>query len=112
MLPLRARVTLGAIVPRISQSSSITGTSPSDCLVLYQDTRCGWGSYPSAERQSVYSTAPSDWASYVLVCGVLAEIVSIVVDGAMTCGALLLTVWDLKAVQLKVLRSPIQVLRV
>ena len=28
-------------VLRILQSSSITGASPSDCLVLYQDTRCG-----------------------------------------------------------------------
>ena len=26
-----------------------------------QDTRCG-GSYPSAEKQPVYSTAPADWA--------------------------------------------------
>ena len=25
----------------IPQNSSITGTSPSDCLVSYQDTRCG-----------------------------------------------------------------------
>ena len=36
----------------IPQSSSITGTSPSDCLVSY------------AEVQSVYSTAPDDWASF------------------------------------------------
>ena len=27
-----------------------------------QDTRWG-GSYPSAEKQSVYSTAPADWAN-------------------------------------------------
>ena len=44
-------------VPRIPQSCSITGTSPSDCSVSYQDTRCRV-SYPSAEKQSVYSTAP------------------------------------------------------
>ena len=50
-------------VLHIPQSSSITGTSPSDCLVSYiQDTHCGCGSYPSAEKQSVYSTAPADWA--------------------------------------------------
>ena len=38
-------------VLRIPKSSSITGTSPSDCLRE---------SYPSAELQSVYSTAPAD----------------------------------------------------
>ena len=27
-----------------------------------QDTCWRWGSYPSAEKQSVYSTAPADWA--------------------------------------------------
>ena len=27
-----------------------------------QDTRWGWVSYPSAEKHSVYSTAPADWA--------------------------------------------------
>ena len=36
----------------IPQSYSITGTSPSDCLVPY----------PPAEKQSVYSTTPADWA--------------------------------------------------
>ena len=39
----------------ISQSSSITGASPSDC------------SYPSAEMQSVYSTAPADWAAEKII---------------------------------------------
>ena len=71
----------------IPQSSSITGTSPSDCLmsysrtliefggvlplcrgavsVFYNPSRQGaslGGSYPSAEKQSVYSTASADWA--------------------------------------------------
>ena len=46
-------------VVRISQiSCSITETLPSDCLVSYQDT-C-WRSYPSAEKQSVYSLVPAD----------------------------------------------------
>ena len=46
----------------IPLSCSITGASPSDCLVSYQDTR--WGiSYHYAEVQSVYSTAPADWAA-------------------------------------------------
>ena len=41
----------------ITQSSSITGTSPSYCLVSYPGH-----SYPSAEKRLVYSTAPADWA--------------------------------------------------
>ena len=45
----------------IPQNSSITGTSPSDCLVSYPE-HLG-ESYPSAEMQSVYSTAPVDWAT-------------------------------------------------
>ena len=32
-----------------------------------QDTRLGEGSYPSAVVQSVYFTAPTDWAKYLLV---------------------------------------------
>ena len=93
MLPLRAIVDLGAIAmkgySRISQRPSITGTSPSDRLVSYQNIRLGcltllqrssrcilqlqptgsqdtrWEgrSYPFAEGQSVYSTAPADWAT-------------------------------------------------
>ena len=46
----------------IPQSSSITGTLPSDCLVSYLGHSLGVGSYPSAEKQSVYSTTPADWA--------------------------------------------------
>ena len=46
----------------IPQSSSITGASPSDCLLSYPEHSFG-ESYPSAEMQSVYSTAPADWAS-------------------------------------------------
>ena len=32
-------------------------------MVLWNifDTRWWWGSYPSVEKQSVYSTAPADW---------------------------------------------------
>ena len=78
-------------VLRIPQSSSITGASPSDCLVSYlghslsgvlplyreavgvfyspsrlgyQDTHWwvgGWGSYHSAEKESMHSTAPAYW---------------------------------------------------
>ena len=49
-------------VLRILRSSSISGASPSDCFVSHQDTRLG-ESYPSAEMQWVYSTAPANWAS-------------------------------------------------
>ena len=49
-------------VLRIPQSSSITGTSPSDCLVSYLGHSFG-ESYPSAEKQPMYSTAPADWAN-------------------------------------------------
>ena len=45
----------------IPQSSSITGNSPSDCLVSYPGHLLGVSS-PYAEEQSVYSTAPADWA--------------------------------------------------
>ena len=48
------------MVCNIAQISK-TGASPSDCLVLYQDTRW-WVSYLSAEMQSVYFTAPAVWA--------------------------------------------------
>ena len=44
-------------VPRIPQSSSITGTSPSDCWVKYPGNSLGWR-YPAAKMQSMYSTAP------------------------------------------------------
>ena len=47
----------------ISQCSSITGTSPSDCLSSYPGlSLMGWLTYPTAEVQSMYSTAPADWA--------------------------------------------------
>ena len=55
-------------VVRIPQSSNIAGTSPSDCLESYQDTRWGGGSYPSAEKHSVYSIAPADWAKTFKNC--------------------------------------------
>ena len=42
-------------VLHIPQTSSITGTSPSDCLVSYPGHSLGgWGSYPSAKVQSMF----------------------------------------------------------
>ena len=50
-------------VLHIPQSSSITGASTSDCLGSIQDTHGGGeGLPPFTEIQSVYSTAPADWA--------------------------------------------------
>ena len=48
-------------VLRIPQSSSISGTSPSDCFVSYSEQLWRGRAYPSAEVQSVYSTAPANW---------------------------------------------------
>ena len=53
-------------ISRIPQSSSITGTSLSDCLVWNPGHSLEVGSYPSAEKQSVYYTAPVNWASHEL----------------------------------------------
>ena len=49
-------------VLRISKISNISWTSPSDCLVSYPGHFLG-ESYPSAEMQSMYTTAPADWAT-------------------------------------------------
>ena len=46
-------------VPRIPQSSGITGVSS---LGVISRTLVGGRSYPSAEMQSVYCTTPTDWA--------------------------------------------------
>ena len=50
----------------ILQNSSIIGTSLSDCLVSYPRHSLG-KSYLSVEMQSVYSTAPADWALRILL---------------------------------------------
>ena len=50
---------------RIPQSSSITGISPSDCLVSYPGHMLG-KSYSSAKMQSVYSAALDDWDTKTL----------------------------------------------
>ena len=52
----------------IPQSCSITGTSSSDCLMSYLEHLLE-GYYPSAEKQSVYSTTPADWAKlFNMIC--------------------------------------------
>ena len=54
----------------IPQSSSITGALSSNYFVLYAEhSLVGVGSYPCAEKQPVYSTAPADWAAgHLLMC--------------------------------------------
>ena len=51
-------------VLRIPQSSSITGTSPSGCLVLNPGHSLGKCLTHSVEVQLVYSTAPADWVIF------------------------------------------------
>ena len=46
-------------VLRIPQKSRITGASPSDCLASSRTLVFGEGSYPYAEKQLVYSAAPT-----------------------------------------------------
>ena len=52
-------------VLHIPQSFSITGTSLSDCLVSYPGHSLV-RSYLSAEKQTVYSIAPADWATILV----------------------------------------------
>ena len=63
MLPFEARVDLVVMTKKgystLPQSSSNTGTTPSDCLMSYPRHSLE-ESYPSAEKQLVYSTAPVD----------------------------------------------------
>ena len=63
-LPLQTRVDLGMMAMKgySTLSFSITGASPSDCLVSYPGDVFG-ESYPSAAMQSEYFTAPSDCAN-------------------------------------------------
>ena len=67
MLPFRAYSGIKSNgnegVLHIPQSSSITETSPSDCLVSYPGHSLGGGSYTLVEVPSVYSTAQVDSAS-------------------------------------------------
>ena len=67
MLPFRASVDLGAMAMKrcsaFRQIPAFTGTSLLDCLVSYSGHALETGeSYPSAEKQLVYSPAPADWA--------------------------------------------------
>ena len=65
----------------IPQRSSITGASPSDCFVSYRGHSLRRGSYPSAEMQLVYSTAPADWVIVIWV-----HILSTFISHCWRCG--------------------------
>ena len=72
-------------VLHIRQSPSISGASASDCLVSYYRTLIE-GSYPSAELQSVYSTAPADWAIHrVNVKTILFQIIQFSISTQFKC---------------------------
>ena len=55
----------------ILQTSSITGASPSDCLVSYRGHSLSEWSYPSAEKKSVYITAPAESTNSCIVSSVV-----------------------------------------
>ena len=94
----------------IPQNSSITRASLLNCLMSYLGHSCRVGSYPSVEIQSVYSTAPSDWALDEGVLPLCRDAVSIfyspyrlgcVVDGTLTHCVLFFLMCDLKAAQIE-----------
>ena len=59
MLPLRARVNLGTMALKgCSVFPALQGAHHETVQCHIQNTHSGGGSYPSAEKQSVYSTAP------------------------------------------------------
>ena len=65
MLPLRARVDLGAMAMKGYSASPKLQHCWNLTIRLFSvicRTLVSGGSYPSAEKQSVYSTAPTDWA--------------------------------------------------
>ena len=66
VLPLWARVDLGAMVMKgysaFPKAPALLEPHHQIVKCHIQDTRWRGGSYPSAEVQSVYSTAPADWA--------------------------------------------------
>ena len=66
MLQFRARVDLGVMAMKgcfaFLKAPASQETHHQICLVSYTGHSLGAESYPSAEVQSMYSTAPADWA--------------------------------------------------
>ena len=70
MLPLRDNVNLAAMAKKGYLTFPIAPAlkEPHHQIIqcYIQDARFEWVSYPSAEKQSVYSTASADWAKTYL----------------------------------------------
>ena len=67
MPPFRARMDMGAIAmhsPKFQHHCNLTIRLFS--VISRTLVECGGGSYSSAEKQSVYSTAPADWTIFNL----------------------------------------------
>ena len=62
MLPLRAREDLGAIAMKGYSAFQPNWNLIIRLFCVISRIFIGVGSYPSEEKQSVYSTAPADWA--------------------------------------------------
>ena len=68
VLPLCARLDLGAMAVKGYSAFSKAPASLSDCLVSCTGHLLGWGaSYLLAEKQSVYSITLADWADYKVI---------------------------------------------
>ena len=77
-------------VLHIPHSSSITETSPSDCLVSYPGLSLWVGTYLSSEVQSVYYTVTADWVIHrVNVKTVLFQIIQFSISTQFWCQTLL-----------------------
>ena len=72
MLPLRARLDLGAMTMKeysaFPKASALCWNLTIRLFSVIYRTLVGGGCYPSAEIQSVYSTAPVDWAIHRFKC--------------------------------------------
>ena len=65
VLPLRARVKQTAMTMCISQSSSITGTSLSDCLVSYSGHSLGEGlTLQQRSSRCILLSQPTGWLAF------------------------------------------------
>ena len=72
MLPRWARVDLGAMAMKgysaFPKAPALLESHHEIFSVISRTLVGGGGAYPSAEKQSVYSTAPADWAIHRVKC--------------------------------------------
>ena len=90
VLPRWARVNLGAMAMKgcsvFPKVPALLGPHHQTVKCDIQDTHLGGGSYPSAEVQSVYSTASADWAIHrVNVKTVLFQIIQFSINTLFKC---------------------------